>query len=157
MAIPLAIGYLAASRRNPQATPAARGGTPRDVMADRPPIPRGVIRWSDYELPVGAGDPAAGIDGSPPFHARRDGLRGSRPAPAVEGVLFAVVLAAFLGAVSFAIVDVVRSPALASLAGADDLAILGRVPVVETRILSVQPVIDTASRTPAANASGQGG
>jgi hypothetical protein len=157
MAMPLAIEHPAVSRRTPQATAAARIGAARDVMADRPPIPRGVISWSDPELPVGAGDPAAGIDGPPPFHVLRDEFRRSPAAPRLEGVLFAIVLAAFLGAVSLAVVDVARSDALASLAGAHDPAILGRVPVVETRILSLQPVFDTALRAPAANAAGHGG
>ena len=156
MATPLAIEPLAAQRRNPRASPAVAPVRTQDDMADRPPIPRGVVDWSDCELPVGAGDPAVAIDGPPSFHAWREAAPRPEQAGRLESALFASVLAAFLAAVSLAAVDVARGAA-ASAALHGQPALIGRVPIVETRILSLQPVIDTASRAPAANGSAQGG
>ena len=146
MATPLAIAPVSDSRRNPQGRVAAC-----DDLADRPPIPRGVISWSDEALPVGAGDPAAAIDGPPSFEPWT-GMASRRAAvPKVEGVLFAAVLVAFLAAVSLAVADVAQGVASVVLNADTNAAVAGRVPVIETRVLSMQPVVDTASRAPAAN------
>jgi hypothetical protein len=155
MAMPLAIGYLVRTPRNPHAALAIAAG---DAMSDRPPIPRGVISWTDDALPVGAGDPAAAIDGPPSFRPSCHSVP-RREAPArLEGALFVAILAAFLGATSLAVADLARGVVGTTLAADAEPALLGRLPVVETRILSLQPVIDTAAtRSPAASASAQGG
>ena len=92
MTTQLAIGYLATGRRNsqrPGVSPTSVHVSEHDSISDRPAIPQAVIAWSDEDLqevslPVGAGDPAAAIDGPPPFRvlagqarkAARPGERG---------------------------------------------------------------------------------
>jgi hypothetical protein len=146
MATSLAIAFLSGTRRNPQGRPAAC-----DDLGDRPPIPRGVISWSDEALPVGAGDAAVAVDGPPSFEAWSGSAPRRARVPGTEGVLFAAVLAAFLAAVSLAVADVAQGVAASVLSGDTNAALAGRVPVVETRVLSMQPVIDTASRAPIAS------
>src|SRR5688572_33405777 len=113
MTIQLAIGYLAAGRGKAFGPVAASAGSGAaaiaqvDAIAVRPAIPRAVIDWPvegppdvflpDVRLPVGAGDPAADIDGPLPFRglgARRS-LRRHRLS--LDASLFGVVAAMLIG------------------------------------------------------------
>ena len=74
MTMQLAFGYRTSRRRPPGAGDNSRAVhvTEHDAIEARPPIPPGTVAWSeadalDRRLPAGAGDPAAGIAGPPPF------------------------------------------------------------------------------------------
>jgi len=111
MTTQLAIGYLAAGRGKAFGPVAASTGSAAaahvDAIAVRPAIPRAVIDWPvevqpdvplpDVRLPVGAGDPAAEIDG--PLSFRVLGARRSlrRHRLSLDASLFSVVAAMLIG------------------------------------------------------------
>ena len=112
MAMQLAIGYLAGSRRSRAARPDEAFATPtgRDPLSSRPAIPQAVITWSDAEAaapPVGAGDPASAIAGPARFTTLRDRshrLARGRPLT-LDAVLFSVLVATFAGLASAVLLD----------------------------------------------------
>lgn len=146
MTTQLAIGYLAAGRRNP-AGGASIPVTDREFI--RPAIPRAVISWSDadlQEMPVGAGDPAAAIDGPPSFLAL-PGPRSKRVARlSMDAVMFGVLVVMLLG-LAGAVAKVGEQPNTA-WAPRDPAALAaigaGKIGVVEVRITrldsTMQPV-----------------
>ena len=147
MTTQLAIGYLAAGRRNPQgaAVPSRSAHvTEHDSISDRPAIPQAVITWSDDEvrdvaLPVGAGDPAAAVEGPPSFHGLGE-KRVKRVARAsVDAVMFSVLVAMLLG-LAGAVAKVGEQPNTAWAArNPAALAAVGaaRVPVVDVHVTRV--------------------
>ena len=152
MTTQLAIGYLAAGRRNPpgRATPApARSAPVTDSMSDRPAIPRAVIDWSDADLrdetlPVGAGDPAAAVDGPPSFLVLPAAKRVARLS--ADAVMFSVLVAMLLG-LAGAVAKVGEQPNVAwAPRDATALAAVGaaRVPVVDVKISRVDAVAEPA-------------
>jgi hypothetical protein len=156
MATPLSIETRAGDSRNPWAriAVAREHAAIADPMLDRPPIPRGVVDWPD-ELPLlRAGDPATGEAGPAPFDPvgqpkRRVGTR-------LDAVLFGAALAAFLVVTAYAL----GSAAPAALAGEESTRTTvagGKVPVVQSRVLSIRQVIETALHEPEARAPASGG
>ena len=153
MATQLAIGYLATRPLLPGNGAPARSAhvTEHDSISSRPPIPQAVVSWPDSAvagdgppLPVGAGDPATGIDGPPSFRRivqeraiRRD----------LDGMLIGAV-GVLLMALAVAVTWQLDRPAttwVARDAAPAPFALMGRVPVVEMRILGFEPVASPAS------------
>jgi hypothetical protein len=104
MTTQLAIGYLAAGRRNPpgHGAPTSAHVTEHDSISGRPAIPQAVITWTDTEaqhlsLPVGAGDPAAAIDGPPSFRKVSDQRVKRVVRFSVDAVMFSVLVAMLFG------------------------------------------------------------
>jgi hypothetical protein len=107
MTTQLAIGYLAAGRRNPPghgASPTSAHVTEHDSISGRPAIPQAVITWTDTEaqgssLPVGARDPAAAIDGPASFRkVKVSDQRVKRVARfSADAVMFSVLVAMLFG------------------------------------------------------------
>jgi hypothetical protein len=158
MATSLAIGPSIVNVRNPRATGAeVPRAAVQHAMSDRPPIPRGVITWPDDALPVGAGDPAMAIDGPPPFRTLRDAPLRSPLRERVESVLFGMMLAAVLAGSTLGLVEVAKTIADAQFDSPVRTATAGKVPVVETRLLSVQLLEETPSRAAAVSHARSGG
>ena len=153
MATQLAIGYLASRPLLPGNGAPLRSAhvTEHDSISSRPPIPQAVVSWPDpvvaddgLPLPVGAGDPATGIDGPPSF--RRIGHEGA-PRRDLDGVLLGAV-GVLLMVLAVAVAWQLDRPATTWVARDEAPApfgLMGRVPVVELRILCFEPVARPAS------------
>lgn len=160
MTTQLAIGHLAAGRRNPPGRAArapARSAPVTDSMSDRPAIPRAVIDWSDADLgdetlPVGAGDPAAAVDGPPSFLVLPAAKRVARVS--ADAVMFSVLVAMLLG-LAGAVAKVGEQPNTA-WAPRDAVALAavgGKVPSVDVKITRVDAVAAPAVAAPGAAAT----
>ena len=150
MTTQLAIGYLVDDRRprGPRMPASAAHVTEHDAIDARPAIPRAVVAWTDDDLleprlPAGAGDPAAAIAGPPSFSPLRSAPRdyaGKRRT--LDGVLSAA-LGVLLMALAGAVVWEFDQPATTWIARDTSdvtLALAGRVPVIEVRMLDVARV-----------------
>lgn len=145
MTTQLAIGYLAGGNRNPRRTTSVPVADP-DSISGRPAIPQAVIEWSDADgqdirMPVGAGDPAAAVDGPPSFFAL-PGKRTKRVARlSLDAVMFSVLVAMLLG-LAGAVAKVGEQPNTA-WAPRDPAALAaigaGKIGVVEVRITRLEP------------------
>ena len=163
MTTQLAIGYLSTGRRNPQRPGVALTAvhvSEHDSIDDRPAIPQAVIAWSNQDLqevsmPVGAGDPAAAIDGPPSVRMLPDKRAKLLARMSVDAVMFgalAVMLLGLAGAVAKVGQDpntawAPRDPAALAAVGAV------RVPVVEVRVSRVDAVAEPVGRVAADLAS----
>ena len=149
MTTQLAIGYLVPARRpRGAAAPASAAHvTEHDAIDARPAIPQAVVAWTDADLldprlPAGAGDPATAISGPPSFSPIRLAPPGDRATRTQDGTLFAalgVLLMALAGAVALEL-GTPGTTWVARDTGNATLALAGRVPVVEMRVVSVQRV-----------------
>ena len=162
MTTQLAVGYLAGPLRNPRrARPPVEFAAPTegDSVFDRPAIPQAVITWSDAEAapPLGAGDPASAIAGSPAFTVLRDRVhRLARRRPlSLDAVLFSVLVATVAGLASAVLLHSgARSNAWVSYdtvaaTGAPGASVeLSGVRIVESSapsLVSAKPGADTAA------------
>jgi len=155
MATQLAIGYLAARRRNsqrPGVSPTSAHVTEHDSISTRPAIPQAVIAWTDADLqdvslPVGAGDPAAAVDGPPSFQTLKPWREPSGwMRRAVDGALMGglgVMLIALAVAVAYQL-DRPTTTWISRDANPSPLALIGRIPVVEMRVLGFDPLATPA-------------
>ena len=161
MTTQLAIGYLAAPRRNPPGSAGrapARSAPLTDSISDRPAIPRAVIDWSDADLwdeplPVGAGDPAAAVDGPPSFLVLPAAKRVARVS--ADAVLFSVLVAMLLG-LAGAVAKVGEQPNVAwAPRDAAALAAVGtaKVPAVDVKITRVEALAEPAAAATLARAA----
>ena len=147
----LAISYLAAGHRPRGAATPARAAhvTEHDAIDARPAIPQAVVAWTDAEalelrLPAGAGDPATAISGPPSFSALR--LRPPRPAwkrrtldSALLGALGALLIG-LAGVVAWQLDQPAHTWTARDTDASTKIALAGRVPVVELRVIGYEPV-----------------
>jgi hypothetical protein len=135
MATSLAIGYLATPAGNPVRSHApARSAhvSEHDSITSRPPIPRAVVTWPDPD----------------------DACVSMRRRSSLDGVLIGV-LAALLSVLAGAVAWQFDRPAAAWVAhdqSPPPLALLGKIPVVEMRVLGLQPLATPASAVAASSA-----
>ena len=163
MTTQLAIGYLATGHHNPQqpgVPPTSAHVSEHDSLSDRPAIPQAVIAWSDEDqqdvsLPVGAGDPAAAIDGPPSFRVLGETRAKLLARVSVDAVMIGALAVMLIG-LAGAVVKVGQQPNTA-WAPRDPaaLAALGavRVPVVEVRVTRVDAVAESMDPVTATFAS----
>jgi hypothetical protein len=149
MTTQLAIGYLAAGRRNPLRPGVSSPSVhvcEHDSISGRPAIPQAVIDWSDADLldrsmPVGAGDPAAAIGGPPSFRVLADKRAKFLARVSVDAVMIGALAVMLIG-LAGAVVKVGVEPNTA-WAPRDPAALgAGRVPAVEVRGTRVDAVAE---------------
>lgn len=157
MTTQLAIGYLAAGRGKGFGPVDASGGsgstrvTGRDAMSGRPAIPQAVIDWPDdasadvrlpdVRLPVGAGDPAVGVEGPLSFRGLGARERGRISRLSVDATMVGVVAVLLIG----------LSAAVAKAGGDADVTAVNRArtPVVEVRVMRIEPATALQAASPA--------